>query len=111
MLAEYFNRTTMYVNNESSGVKAQRSMGGKYGDDAIGRVQVKKSKSTCKVIADVTPEHKISSPAYKVLVDIDVVHQKIKIADCKGCLASNGGCKHAIALIGWFVARSHLLQK
>ncbi|KAG4079383.1 hypothetical protein HA402_008075 [Bradysia odoriphaga] len=106
MLAEFFNRTTMYVNNESSGVKAGRSMGSKYGDEAIGRVQVKHTKTSCNVIASVTPEHKIKDQPYKVVVNIDVKNQKVKSAECKGCMAALGGCKHAIALIGWIHRRS-----
>lgn len=104
MLAELFNRTTIYVNNESSGVKAKRSLGEKYGDDAIGRVQLKKTKSSCSVIALVTPEHKIKTQPYKVIVNER--NQKIKSAECKGCIAALGGCKHAIALIGWLHRRS-----
>ncbi|KAG4071100.1 hypothetical protein HA402_013414 [Bradysia odoriphaga] len=96
----------MYVNNESSGVKAGRSMGSKYGDEAIGRVQVKHTKTSCNVIASVTPEHKIKDQPYKVVVNIDVKNQKVKSAECKGCMAALGGCKHAIALIGWIHRRS-----
>lgn len=106
MLADFFNRTTMYVNNESSGVKANRSLGSKYGDDAIGRVQVKNTKTLCSVIAAVTPEHKIRNEPYKVVVNIDVQNQKIKSAECRGCIAALGGCKHALALIGWLHRRS-----
>lgn len=96
----------MFVNNESSGVKAKRSLGARYGDEAVGRVQVKSDGRTCNVIAAVTPEHKINSQAYIVSVDIDVIHQKIKKAQCKGCVAALGGCKHAIAVIGWLHRRS-----
>ncbi|KAG4076478.1 hypothetical protein HA402_014442 [Bradysia odoriphaga] len=106
MLAEFFNRTTMYVNNESSGIKANRSLGSKYGDEAIGRVQVKHTKESCNVVAAVTPEHKINDQPYKVVASIDVRNQKIKSAECKGCMAALGGCKHAIALIGWLHRRS-----
>ncbi|KAG4078273.1 hypothetical protein HA402_012983 [Bradysia odoriphaga] len=102
MLAEFFNRTTMYVNNESSGIQANRSLGHKYGDETIGRVQVKHSS----VIAAVTPENKINNQPYKVVVNIDLHNQKIKTAECKGCIAALGGCKHAIALIGWLHRRS-----
>jgi len=77
MLAEFFNRTTMYVNNKSSGIKANRSLGKKYDDEAIGRVQVEHSKAFCSVIASVTPEHKIKNQPYSVVVIIDVRNQKI----------------------------------
>ncbi|KAJ6647918.1 hypothetical protein Bhyg_03142, partial [Pseudolycoriella hygida] len=52
MLAEYFSSTSMYVNNESSGLKTQKSLQGKYGDEAVGRVQIKKSETVCTVVAD-----------------------------------------------------------
>ncbi|KAG4069882.1 hypothetical protein HA402_009589 [Bradysia odoriphaga] len=71
----------MYVNNESSGVKASRSMGSKYGDEAIGRVQVKHATTSCNVIASVTPEHKIEEQPYKVVVNIDVKNQKVRSAE------------------------------
>lgn len=106
MVAEYFSRTSLYVNNESSGIKAERSVQSKYGDEAIGKVQIKKSETACTVSADVTPEHKIKSQPYKVLVDVDLRHSKIKSAVCKGCVAALGGCKHAVALIGWLHRRS-----
>lgn len=96
----------MYVNNESSGLKAQRSLGNKYGDEAVGRVQIKKTKNSCTVVADVTPEHKIKLQPYKVFVNVDVRNLKIKSAECKGCVAALGGCKHAIALVGWLHRRS-----
>ncbi|KAJ6647925.1 hypothetical protein Bhyg_03149 [Pseudolycoriella hygida] len=106
MVAEYFNRTSMYVSSESSGIKACRSMGNKYGDEAIGRVQVKHTKTSCSVIAAVTPEHKVRDQPFKVVVNVDVQNQKIKNAECQGCIAALGGCKHAIAVVGWLHRRS-----
>lgn len=90
MLADFFNRTTMYVNNESSGVKAQRSLGSNYGDEAIGRVQLKKAINSCSVVADVTAERKIKLQPYKVVVNVDVRNSKIKSAECKGYVAALG---------------------
>ncbi|KAG4079678.1 hypothetical protein HA402_009064 [Bradysia odoriphaga] len=105
-MAEFFNRTTLFVNNESSGTKAKRSMGAKYGDEAVGKVQVKKTSKSSHVLAEVTPEHKINTQAYIVSVNIDLRHQKIVNAQCKGCVAALGGCKHAIAVVGWLHRRS-----
>lgn len=81
-------------------------MGPKYGDEAVGNVQVKNTAKSCSAIAEVTLEHKINMKAYTASVEIDVIHQKIKSAQCKGCVAAPGGCKHAIAVVGWLHRRS-----
>ncbi|KAG4065951.1 hypothetical protein HA402_002694 [Bradysia odoriphaga] len=81
-------------------------MGAKYGDEAVGKVQVKKTSKSSHVLAEVTPEHKINTQAYIVSVNIDLRHQKIINAQCKGCVAALGGCKHAIAVVEWLHRRS-----
>lgn len=63
---------------------AQRSLGSEYGDGAIGRVQLKRTKNTCSVVADMMPEHKIKMQPYKVVVNVDIRNLKMnaELAPC-----------------------------
>lgn len=83
MLAEFFNRTKIFANNQSSRVKFNRSIEEKCGDEAVGRVQIMNTSNACDVVAEVTPEHKIRDQTYIVSVSIDVLHQKIKTTSAK----------------------------
>lgn len=67
---------------------------------------MKRETSSCVVIARVTPEHKVSKTNYKVKVEVDEANNIIKVAECQGCPASIGGCKHGIALLFWLHRRS-----
>ena len=83
-----------------------RVAGGAYGDHAIGYVQVKRSEQLCTVKCQMTPEHKLHSKAYEVNVLVDEKESRILAADCVGCAAGRGTCKHAVAFVAWLHRRT-----
>lgn len=83
-----------------------RSAGEDYGDDAVGYVQLRRADGVCEVVCRITPEHKVSSKPYCVVVKIDESLEKILDAKCMDCAAAEGHCKHATAFIGWLHRRS-----
>ena len=84
-----------------------RSVRSSYGDSAIGYVQVKRGKTgLCTVRGVVTPEHKVTKTPYEVEIKVNEKVRKITFAQCKGCQAAKGGCKHALAMLFWLLRRS-----
>lgn len=79
-----------------------------YGDAAVGEVQLHRIGRKCTVKAKICPEHKIHNKAYAVTVVIDETedNEVIDIAKCHDCVASKGGCKHAVAVVAWLHRRS-----
>lgn len=56
--------------------------------------------------ARVTPEHKVRQKGYSISVVINEKEEEVMDAKCHDCPASEGGCKHAIALLYWLLRRS-----
>ena len=70
------------------------------------KVQIKRTEGFCIVLSGVTPEHNERSKCYRVEVQIDILEGRIKLAVCHDCVASEGGCKHAFAMVAWLHRRS-----
>lgn len=85
-----------------------RSSRPSYGDDAISYVQIKRDPATnvCTVKCKICPEHKVHAKLYTVTLIIDEEEEKVISVQCHDCIASQGGCKHAIALLMWVHRRS-----
>lgn len=77
-----------------------------YGTDAVGYVQLRRADGVCEVVGRITPEHKVSSKPYRVVVKIDEASEKVVDAKCMDCAAAEGYCKHAVAFLGWLQRRS-----
>lgn len=71
-----------------------------YTDDAVGWVQIREDNDICKVKVKITAQHR-SATRYDVTVVINVVESEIISATCEGCVATMGGCKHAMAVLFW----------
>ena len=69
-------------------------------------MQLKRSGNTCEVVARVTPEHKVTSRGYRVTVVVDEELGEVQVVQCHDCVASQGGCKHGVALLMWLHRRS-----
>ncbi|CAG9788303.1 unnamed protein product [Diatraea saccharalis] len=76
------------------------------GDDAISYVQVKREGNLCIVKGKICPEHKVHAKLYGVTLVIDEQEEAVKLIECHDCVASQGGCKHAIAFLMWVHRRS-----
>lgn len=68
-------------------------------------MQIKWDALACTVKAKISPEHKVNQKLYRVTVVVES-ENTIKSAECHDCVASLGGCKHAIAVIGWLHRRT-----
>ncbi|KAK3892339.1 hypothetical protein Pcinc_003792 [Petrolisthes cinctipes] len=68
----------------------QRSAGVDYGTDAVGYVQLRRADGICEVVGRITPEHKVSSKPYRVVVKIDETSEKVVDARCMDCAAAEG---------------------
>jgi hypothetical protein len=106
MVLSYIFENPCFNQSETRNVKTMDSGRKEYGDEAIGYVAIKRKNNICVVKAKITPEHSISKPPYKISCVIDEKNERIKSAKCEDCAASEGGCKHAIALLFWLLRRS-----
>ncbi|KAF6205782.1 hypothetical protein GE061_019957 [Apolygus lucorum] len=90
------------------GVKNARSMRDDYAAEAVGYVQLQRSGGLCTVKARVTPEHRIHATGYQVVATIKESPRGNEILSCQclDCAASQGGCKHNLALLAWLVKSS-----
>ncbi|KAK9885166.1 hypothetical protein WA026_010676, partial [Henosepilachna vigintioctopunctata] len=77
-----------------------------YGDDAVSYVQLKREGNLCIVKCKVCPEHKVHAKLYGVTLIVDEQEEVVKSIECNDCVASQGGCKHAIAFLMWVHRRS-----
>lgn len=77
-----------------------------YGDDAIGYVQLRRESGFCTVKCKICPEHKVRASSYNVTMVVDENNGEIVSCQCLDCVASTGGCKHAIAFLMWTHRRS-----
>ncbi|CAG9765631.1 unnamed protein product [Ceutorhynchus assimilis] len=105
MIDIYYEEIAEYFIAGVRNVKAQRATRESYGDVAVGYVQLKRDHPQCIVKARITPEHKIRKQSYLVSVCIDEECHKVIDVKCNDCEASEGGCKHGIALIFWLLRR------
>ncbi|GBP65774.1 hypothetical protein EVAR_30832_1 [Eumeta japonica] len=83
-----------------------RSSRPSYGDDAVSYVQLKREGDICIVKCKVCPEHKVHAKLYSVTLIMDEQEEAVKSIECHDCVASQGGCKHAIAFLMWIHRRS-----
>lgn len=54
----------------------------------------------------ICPEHKVHAKLYGVTLVVDEVNEAVISVQCQDCVASQGGCKHAIAFLMWVHRRS-----
>ena len=101
MFSDYIKKDSNFIAPEIRCVKATRNGRESYGDSAIGYVQLKRTHGQCTIIAACCPEQSVRSKSYRVQVEIDLTKSEIKSAVCHDCIASAGGCKHALAVLGW----------
>ncbi|XP_046971064.1 uncharacterized protein LOC124538106 [Vanessa cardui] len=83
-----------------------RSSRDSYGDDAVSYVQVKREGKLCTVKCKICPEHKIHAKLYNCTLILDEEEENVLSVRCEDCVASQGGCKHAIAFLMWIHRRS-----
>lgn len=105
MVANYIAKDGNYISPEIANVKAIRNGRESYGESAIGHVQVKRIGDIYSVICGVAPEHNVTSKSYKVELKVDAQKCTITSLKCSDCVASAGGCKHELALLGWIHRR------
>ncbi|KAJ8685163.1 hypothetical protein QAD02_020956 [Eretmocerus hayati] len=106
MLIEYISTSESFQGCELRNVKTTRSMRPNYGDVAIGYVQLKRDGLSCIVQGKICPEHRVNSKNYTVRVVVNEDKEIIEQAQCLDCAASEGGCKHAVALLAWIYRKS-----
>lgn len=83
-----------------------RSARASYGDDAVSYVQLKREGNLCTIKAKICPEHKVHAKLYGVSLVVDEQEESVKSVECHDCVASQGGCKHAMAFLMWVHRRS-----
>ncbi|KAJ8685077.1 hypothetical protein QAD02_020870 [Eretmocerus hayati] len=105
MLTRFIETSDCFTDPELQNEKTGRSMRASYGDYAIDYVQLLRRGQKCTVHAKVCPEIKCRDNNYTVLVIIDEKNYQIKKIDYQ-CAASEGGCKHIIALTAWLYRRT-----
>lgn len=54
----------------------------------------------------ICPEHKVRGKLYNVTLSVDEEERVVKSLECHDCVASLGGCKHAVAFLMWVHRRS-----
>lgn len=107
MFTSYLKADGNFISPEIRCVRAVRSGRESYGDSAIGYVQLKRdNEGLCTVLAAVAPEHNVRSKAYEVQIDVDVRNNTVMQVKCHDCVASQGGCKHGLAFLGWLYRKS-----
>ncbi|XP_046975258.1 uncharacterized protein LOC124541432 isoform X2 [Vanessa cardui] len=79
MLGKFFASNSDFCSSEFRNVKTSMSSRDSYGDDAVSYVQVKRE---------------------------DEEEENVLSVRCEDCVASQGGCKHAIAFLMWIHRRS-----
>lgn len=60
----------------------------------------------CTVRCKICPEHKVHAKLYAVTLVVDEEDETVISVTCHDCVASQGGCKHAIAFLMWVHRRS-----
>ncbi|XP_047543251.1 uncharacterized protein LOC125075585 [Vanessa atalanta] len=106
MLGEFLASNKDFCSSEFRNVKTSLSSRPSYGDDAISYVQLKREENVCTVKCKICPEHKVHAKLYAVTLIVDEDNEKVISVQCHDCVAGQGGCKHAIALLMWVHRRS-----
>ncbi|XP_045458850.1 uncharacterized protein LOC123669284 [Melitaea cinxia] len=106
MLGKFFASNSDFCSSEFRNVKTSMSSRDSYGDDAVSFVQVKREGKLCTVKCKICPEHKVHAKLYKCTLILDEEEENIISMRCEDCVASQGGCKHAIAFLMWVHRRS-----
>ncbi|GBP61533.1 hypothetical protein EVAR_44004_1 [Eumeta japonica] len=81
MLGEFWHQTKTFVQQNLEMSKLPCPQRPSYGDDAVSYVQLKREGDIC-------------------------IEEAVKSIECHDCVASQGGCKHAIAFLMWIHRRS-----
>ncbi|GBO98521.1 hypothetical protein EVAR_113_1 [Eumeta japonica] len=105
MLGEFLASNKDFCSAEFRNVKTSMSFRPSYGDDAVSYVQLKREGDICIVKCKVCPEHKVHAKLYSVTLIMDEQEEAVKSIECHDCVASQGGCKHAIAFLMWIHRR------
>ncbi|XP_046961765.1 uncharacterized protein LOC124543737 [Vanessa cardui] len=106
MLGGFFASNNDFCSAEFRNVKTSISSRPSYGDDAVSYVHLKRSGNMCTVRGKICPEHKVHARLYAVTVIVDEEEEAVISVQCNDCVASKGGCKHAIAFLMWIHRRS-----
>ncbi|KAL0861405.1 hypothetical protein ABMA27_008949 [Loxostege sticticalis] len=106
MLGEFLASNKDFCSAEFRNVKTAVSSRPSYGDDAISYVQLKRDGNLCMVKSKICPEHKVHGKLYGVTLVVDEVNETVVSVECHDCVASQGGCKHAVAFLMWVHRRS-----
>lgn len=106
MMMEYIKQDNNFISPEIRNWKSARAGRESYGDSAVSYVQLKRKENECIVAVAVTPEHNVKNAGYRVRVNIDLQNSKIISVICEDCVASEGGCKHGLAMLAWIHRRS-----
>ncbi|KAJ3648793.1 hypothetical protein Zmor_020569 [Zophobas morio] len=106
MIDLYYRRNVNFLIPGVENVKTERGARATYGDDAVGYVQLRRHDEICTVKALIAPEHKVRLKGYEVSVRINESEQCIIDSKCYDCAASEGGCKHGVALLFWLYRRT-----
>lgn len=106
MLGDFLASNKEFCSSEYRNVKTSLSSRPSYGDDAISYVQLKREGNICTVKCKICPEHKVHAKQYAVTLMVDEDEEKVISIECHDCIAAQGGCKHAIALLMWIHRRS-----
>lgn len=69
-------------------------------------MQLKRDDKLCTVKCKICPEHKVHAKLYGCTLIVDEEEDIIISIQCHDCVASKGGCKHAIAFLMWVHRRS-----
>ncbi|KAL0829617.1 hypothetical protein ABMA28_003123 [Loxostege sticticalis] len=106
MLGEFLASNKDFCSAEFRNVKTAVSSRPSYGDDAISYVQLKRDGNLCMVKSKICPEHKVHGKLYGVTLVVDEINETVVSVECHDCVASQGGCKHAVAFLMWVHRRS-----
>ncbi|XP_028176894.1 uncharacterized protein LOC114364791 [Ostrinia furnacalis] len=106
MLGRFFATNSDFCSSEFRNVKTSMSSRASYGDDAVSYVQIKRDGKFCTLKCKICPEHKVHAKLYRCTLILNEEDEVIQSIQCEDCLASQGGCKHAIAFLMWVHRRS-----
>ncbi|KAF9824869.1 hypothetical protein SFRURICE_001742 [Spodoptera frugiperda] len=106
MLGRFFASNNDFCSSEFRNIKTSMSSRASYGDDAVSYVQLKRENKFCTVKCKICPEHKVHAKLYGCTLVVDEEDDIILSVQCQDCVASQGGCKHAIAFLMWVHRRS-----
>ncbi|XP_026736708.1 uncharacterized protein LOC113500198 [Trichoplusia ni] len=106
MLGNFFAFNADFCSSEFRNVKTSMSSRASYGDDAISYVQLQRDGKVCIIKCKICPEHKVLAKLYRCTLVVDEEEEIVLSVQCEDCVASQGGCKHAIAFLMWVHRRS-----